>query len=171
MNNIIVISIAALLMLMSQGAFCVESGADQATGQAPQQAAATSSINRTDIASKYPIEIPPASELLSHFKEAMRARPPAPARETESETPQQQLLRRLIANGMPIALPREQCFRAIPTRDEFLRMVRKNPADANQLLQRCNLDLRGISPLPQLPVGRRQLPVDTRQRPVASWNN
>jgi hypothetical protein len=171
MKITIIVSIAGLLMLTSHAVLAAEPGADQAMDQMSEQAPVSSLAKRTDIASKYPIEVPVASELMPRFRELMKARPHVQAKEAESETPQQQLLRRLIANGMPVALPREQCFRSIPTRNEFLRMVRKNPADANQLRRRCNLDLRGISPLPQLPVGNRQLPVDKRLRPVGTWNN
>jgi hypothetical protein len=167
MNAVVVVITVASLMLMCQLTFA-ESGVVPAADQTHQQATDRSSVNR---AAKYPIKVLPASEVLSHYKEAIRAMPPAPPKEPETETPEQRLLRQLVGTGAAIELPRPQCFRAIPTRDEFLNMVRENSADASQLIQRCRLDLRSISPLPQLPVGNRQLPVDTRQRAVGTWNN
>jgi len=65
--------------------------------------------------------------------------------------------------------PGLHCGRPLPTKQEFLRMLKDRPADAFQILHRCNVPIISISPIRQLPVGRRQLPVDTRQRPVGTW--
>lgn len=119
---------------------------------------------------RFPIQVPPASEVLPLLRKMSHARP-SPEKKAEEETPQVRLLRELTKTGGFVGLSQPQCFRSIPTRDEFLHMVRKHPADANQILQRCNLDVSGISPLRQLPSGVRQLPEDTRQRPVGTWNN
>jgi len=70
-----------------------------------------------------------------------------------------------------IILPRPPCDRAIPTRSEFLQMLKDSPADAYQILKNCNPDVSSLSPLRQLPEGVRQLPEDTRQRPVGTWGN
>ncbi len=65
--------------------------------------------------------------------------------------------------------PGPRCGRPIPTKRELLRMLKDKPADAHQILRRCNVPIRSISPIRQLPVGVRQLPVDTRQRSVDTW--
>jgi hypothetical protein len=111
---------------------------------------------------RFPIQVPPASEVLARLRNMTQVRPVQP-RKTEEESPQVRMLRQLKKTGGFVRLPEPQCFRSIPTKDEFLRMVQ------NQILQRCHLDLTGISPLPQLPTGVRQLPEDTRQRPAGTW--
>ena len=65
--------------------------------------------------------------------------------------------------------PGPPCDRPLPTKREFLMMLKQRPADAHQILKRCPVPIRSISPIRQLPVGNRQLPVDTRQRPVGTW--
>lgn len=69
----------------------------------------------------------------------------------------------------PYVAPGSRCDRPIPSKQEFLRMLKERPADAGQILRRCNVPIKSISPIRQLPVGMRQLPVDTRQRPVDTW--
>jgi len=128
-----------------------------------------SSSERIAPEQKYPIEIPPASEVLPRLRKMTDSKPPIQEKKVE-ESPQAKMLRQLMSQGGGYAvLNGPQCFRSVPTREEFLDMVKNNPADANQILQQCNVDLRDISPLPQLPSGTRQLPEDTRQRPVQSW--
>lgn len=120
---------------------------------------------------KYPLQIPPAEDLLSRLRSLRKFSVRTDRRRPNAESPEVSVIRQVIGQRALIAPGEPKCFRSIPTRDEFLDMVRNNPADANQILQRCNIDVRGISPLPQLPVGTRQLPEDTRQRPVGTWPN
>lgn len=159
------IFIVTLVLIQVLGAEC---RADREAGQSPYRAPVAASADQTPALKKYPLEVPPASEVLPRLRKLTDSRPAVRAKRTETKSPQVRILRQLAGRG---ALPAPKCFRAVPTRDEFLNMVRDNPADANQILQRCNIDLRSISPLPQLPVGSRQLPEDTRQRPVGTWGN
>lgn len=116
---------------------------------------------------RYPIVIPPASEIRFLLRK-QRARKSSGARQENQAKPVVPSVM-LPPLGSTVRLGGDRCNRAIPTRQEFLNMLRANPADANQIMQRCAINLRSISPLPQLPVGRRQLPEDTRQRPVGTW--
>jgi hypothetical protein len=124
--------------------------------------------DQTPALKKYPLEVPPASEVLPRLRKLTDSRPQVREKRTETRSPRALILRQLAGKGAP---PAPQCFRAAPTRAEFLNMARDNPADANQILHRCTIDLRSISQLPQLPVGSRQLPEDTRQRPVGTWGS
>lgn len=71
--------------------------------------------------------------------------------------------------NLPRLRPGLECDRPLPTKREFLLMLKERPGDAHQILERCRVPVRSISPIRQLPVNNRQLPVDTRQRPVGTW--
>jgi hypothetical protein len=152
-------AIAAIILLVVN--FAAYGGAYESA-----QSDQSSPISQTK--PRFPIQVPPASEVLARLRTLTQVRPVQPQK-TEEESPQVRMLRQLKKTGGFVRLPEPQCFRSIPTKNEFLRMVQKDPADANQILQRCHLNLTGISPLPQLPTGVRQLPEDTRQRPVGTW--
>jgi hypothetical protein len=62
-----------------------------------------------------------------------------------------------------------RCDRPTPTKTEFQRLLKTDPVAARQILERCKINVRSISPLRQLPAGTRQLPVDTRQRATGTW--
>lgn len=157
--------ILTLALMPFLGAEC---RADREVGQSPYRGPVATSGDQTPALKKYPLEVPPASEVLPRLRKLTDSRPQVREKRTETRSPRVRILRQLAGKG---TLPAPQCFRAAPTRDEFLNMVRDNPADANQILQRCNIDVRSISPLPQLPGGSRQLPEDTRQRPVGTWGS
>ena len=161
---------ALIAVVVFATSFATDSKADSDSNQGLEQYSVVSPTDRTSLERKFPIEAPPASEVLPRLRKMTDSRPRVQEKKIE-ESPQVKMLRQLTGRGAFVALAEPQCFRAIPTRDEFLDMVRNNPADANQILQRCNVDLTGASPLPQLPVGFRQLPEDTRQRPVQTWGN
>lgn len=117
-------------------------------------------------ASRYPIVIPTTAEL----RKMLRNRKPV----RRKATPERRVI--MPARAVPLGnLSRSdlvgppRCNRAVPTRAEFLRMLRERPADARQIMERCKIDVSTLSPIRQLPVGGRQLPVDTRQRPVGTW--
>jgi hypothetical protein len=123
-------------------------------------------VTRLGNASKYPIAIPTTAEL----RKILKNRKPVPRDATR------EVRKNGIGNGMPLgdlsavqALGQQRCNRAIPTQSEFLRMLRDQPADARQIMERCKIDVSSISPIRQLPVQVRQLPEDTRQRPVGTW--
>ncbi|MBI5249040.1 MAG: hypothetical protein HY912_06055 [Desulfomonile tiedjei] len=158
-----------ILTMMLLALLAIECGADGETERTADSLPVSS--DKAVMNRQYPIEAPPASEILPRLKKLAKTRPHAESDGSDVESQKVQILRQLMGRGPQIALPESQCFRSIPTRDEFLRMVRKHPADANQILRRCNIDVRSISPIPQLPVGLRQLPEDTRQRPVGTWYN
>lgn len=114
---------------------------------------------------KYPIVIPTPAEL----RKMLKARKPVPGKAVKKPE----------GSGLPKDIPvgdlsrirpfgHERCDRGIPTRGEFLRMLKSRPADARQIMERCNVDVSSISPIRQLPVQVRQLPQDTRQRPVGT---
>ena len=114
---------------------------------------------------KFPIPIPPASQLRSLLRQ-QRSRntiTPPPKDSPTDSVPQMLFRYGNIDFGSPT------CNRAIPSRQEFLNMLRRDPGQANQILRSCNLNLGNLSPLPQLPTQQRQLPEDTRQRPVGTW--
>lgn len=115
---------------------------------------------------QFPVAIPPAEEVLKALKERSKKRHPGAEAKAQPEPTQYDKLMKMRG---PLEIPPARCRRATPTKQEFLNLLRTNPADANQILRQCNIDVRSISPLPQLPVGRRQLPEDTRQRPVGTW--
>jgi hypothetical protein len=163
-------TMALIALIVFAVGFATDSKADSDPNQEVAQSSVVNPTDRTSRERRFPIEAPPASEVLPRLRKMTDSRPPVQEKKT-SESPQLKMLRRLTGRGAYVALPEPQCFRAAPTRDEFLNMVTNNPADANQILQRCNVDLTGTSPLPQLPVGFRQLPEDTRQRPVQTWGN
>ncbi len=166
--NLLTFALIALVLVPT--GFATDSRADSDSTQGVEQSSVGNPADRTSPERKFPIEAPPASEVLPRLRKMTDSRSPVQEKKT-TESPQVKMLRRLTGQGAYVALAEPQCFRAIPTRDEFLNMVKNNPADANQILQRCNVDLTGSSPLPQLPVGSRQLPEDTRQRPVQTWGN
>lgn len=115
---------------------------------------------------QYPIKIPPASQvraLLRQQETSEDASERAEERQVKARGPVQ------IRFVSPIHPAGQSCDRAIPTRQEFLSILKNRPADANQIVRRCPVNLRNISPLRQLPVATRQLPEDTRQRPVGTW--
>jgi hypothetical protein len=116
---------------------------------------------------RYPIVIPPASKLRSLLRK-QRLLKSSSAKQASHAAPVVPPVM-LLPLGSTINLGADECNRAIPTRQEFLDMLRSNPADANQIMRSCAINPRSISPLRQLPVGRRQLPEDTRQRPVGTW--
>ena len=116
---------------------------------------------------RYPMTIPPASEIRFLLRKQRALRGSEVRQESQASPTVPYVV--LPPLGRAVGLGGNRCNRAIPTRREFLNMLRANPSDANQIMQRCAINLRNISPLPQLPVGRRQLPEDTRQRPVGTW--
>ncbi len=75
-----------------------------------------------------------------------------------------------VARRKPIMYrwPR-RCDRPTPTKTEFQRLLKTDPLAARQIMERCKINVRSISPLRQLPSGSRQLPVDTRQRTTGTW--
>jgi hypothetical protein len=157
--------ILTLALIQILGAEC---RADREVDQTLHREPVATPRDQTPALKKYPLEVPPASEVLPRLRKLTDSRPPVLEKSTETRSQRVRILRQLPGRG---ALSEPQCFRAAPARQEFLDMVRDNPADANQILQKCNIDLRSISPLPQLPVGSRQLPEDTRQRPVGTWGS
>ena len=115
---------------------------------------------------RYPIHIPPASEIRS----LLRNQNPQKAVVIKPGSGQAAVPERGPAvSGKTAHRGGQNCDRAIPTRREFLNMLKSNPADARHILQRCQINVRTISPVRQLPVGNRQLPEDTRQRAVGTW--
>ncbi len=116
---------------------------------------------------RYPIVIPPASQLRSLLRAQKAQRSAAGKREEPTEAAEQEKV--IPPLGLLPVLSQPRCDRSIPTRRELLKMLKRNPADANQILRMCDMDVRSISPIRQLPVGSRQLPEDKRQRPVGTW--
>jgi hypothetical protein len=160
--------ILALAVVM---VFAISGRADSISDQPLEQASVAKGADRISPERKYPIEAPPASEVLPRLRKLTESRPPVQEKKNE-ETPQVKMLRLLTGQGgANVGVSEPQCFRSVPTQGEFLDMVRNSPADANQIMQKCYVETRNMSPLPQLPVGTRQLPEDTRQRPVQSFGN
>lgn len=116
---------------------------------------------------RYPIVIPPASQLRSLLRAQRAQRSAAGKLQEPTQAVEQEKV--LPPLGLLPFFSQPRCDRSIPTRREFLRMLKRNPADANQILRMCDIDVRSISPIRQLPVGSRQLPEDKRQRPVGTW--
>lgn len=116
---------------------------------------------------RYPMVIPPASQLRSLLRSQRAQRSAAGKLEEPTQAAEQEKV--IPPLGLLPALSQPRCDRSIPTRRELLRMLKRNPADANQILRMCDIDVRSISPIRQLPVGSRQLPEDKRQRPVGTW--
>lgn len=123
-------------------------------------------VARPGNASKYPIVIPTTAEL----RKILKNRKPL-QRDVSRDEPKKRGVRGIPLGDLSAvqALGQPRCNRAIPTRSEFLQMLRDRPADARQIMERCKIDVSSISPIRQLPVQVRQLPEDTRQRPVGTW--
>lgn len=149
---------------VGQAATGAAGGEPDAVGAAQEKARHAAAVEANK--RKFPIPIPPASELRSLLKKQKAWGDTTPSRQDEPTDSVPQMLHRY---GSVIDSASSTCDRAIPTRQEFLNMLRRDPAQANQILRSCNLNLENVSPLPQLPVGKRQLPEDTRQRPVGTW--
>jgi len=173
MRTRVFITLVILLLAVLTASFPVVWAAED--NSAPTNYSPSSGETDSDILSilpesgfrrKLPVVIPPAEEVLERLRTLRQERGSRPEAKAEPEkTPPQQILDLRI----PADLRPPGCGRAIPTKQEFLNMLRTNPADANQILRKCNIDVRSISPLPQLPVSNRQLPEDRRQRPVGTW--
>ncbi len=161
-----IVAIAGLCVLALSGPTFAElpTADDFKIGPGVDQAKSVSVVLADQSERPRTIVVPPASELLDYLKKLPKRKRQMVAREKESETDS---IRGF--SGIPLGGLTPTCNRAIPTRQEFLRMTKRNPADARQIAQRCNMSLKGISPLRQLPVGTRQLPIDTRQRAVGTW--
>ncbi|MBI5249282.1 MAG: hypothetical protein HY912_07290 [Desulfomonile tiedjei] len=146
------------LMVLPFGVGCC---ADNELNQVLDSGSVTEPRDSTSSERKFPIAVPPASEVLSRIREFKTSRPPVQEKITE-ESPQFRMLRELMGHGAYVAPAEPLCFRPLPTSDMSMDTLRNAPVDANHILQRRNVDLRGVSPLPQLPVGLRQLPIETR---------
>ncbi len=161
----------SMILTISVGLFLVASApgfaeSDEDFIEGPRRGPGILPVTRLGKTSKYPIVIPSTAEL----REILKNRKPVQrdaARDNRKNG---------VVKGTPLgdlsavqAVGRKRCNRAIPTRAEFLRMLRDRPADARQIMERCKIDVSSISPIRQLPVQVRQLPEDTRQRPVGTW--
>lgn len=157
-----VISMASVIASTAHGYSAT--GEDLVEGYRPSSGPSVN-VARSPV-DKYPIVIPSAAEL----RKMLKNRKPQPKKAAQEQD----------NSGLPKNVPlgdlsqirpvgREGCDRAIPTREEFRRMLKRRPADARQIMTRCDIDTSTLSPIRQLPVGVRQLPEDTRQRPVGTW--
>ncbi|MDQ7785727.1 MAG: hypothetical protein RDU20_22795 [Desulfomonilaceae bacterium] len=133
-------------------------------------------LEKIDVNRPLIIQIPESDELLQYLREnsvgdirrCLRTlRGPTPVKPTDAAATKPEIRPGDIDRLFPG--PGVHCGRPIPGRQEFLRMLKDRPSDAHQILRQCNIPVRSISPIRQLPVGRRQLPIDTRQRPVGTW--
>lgn len=113
---------------------------------------------------KYPLVVPPAGNLLHMLRRNAAYKPGDRYR---TQTDRQEHGYRMP--GITTHDPCPSCDRPIPTRSEFRTDLKERPADAAQILRRCDVPVRSLSPIRQLPTATRQLKVDTRQRAADTW--
>ena len=118
------------------------------------------------VGGKLPIVVPPASGILEYRKKLVKDRSKHMRKQSQIVNPKES--KNILLKSVPI-LPVTKHDWSFPTKSEFLRLLKTHPADARQLMERHDIDVSSISPIRQLPSGKRQLPDDTRQRPSSTW--
>ena len=113
-----------------------------------------------------PIIVPPASEVLEYRKNLLEVRPKGVPKQVSDDSGVDS--KNILLGSVPIQRAKRN-GRSIPSKSEFVRMLKTHPADARQLMEKYKIDVSSISPIRQLPSGARQLPEDTRRRPAGTW--
>ena len=159
-------TLAALLLIICVPVVCHCSAEEPSKPAKTRAVKAESRPAHADINSSRKGHIPKASELLD-FRRKQRVQDVRGRYRQQISGPR---VVPAVARRKPIMYrsPR-RCNRPTPTKTEFQRLLKTDPVAARQILERCKINVRSISPLRQLPSGTRQLPVDTRQRATGTW--